>query len=366
MFGLVDYDSDDDKDASGNAAPCKEVPGEMSATMASPVPATTASSQPAQVSHKRIAKARLREIQKEISSAKSASAVVKVVRHCIDEAWDENWAGEALYQIAKRSTARTRKEWALDTSVKNLADKLCTDTPINLSLPCSGLDASLLLVALEGLRRMNFQDAESQRGALMRIVLWVEKDHYQHPVKSLARLYWLAAPLRLAGAEAIPREIRHRAAELDGPDVALFVAAMRHPGARDTALLDKCGSRLKTEGIFHGLAATDLVELAEGLCELNAYTEAALRPLGQEVQRRRGELTPDELHRVHTAFEKMKLPLPKVWTAVGTAVKREGAQIVTTQAFAPQQGHEKKRRGNHDVERTSPPRVVRDYKMMSY
>lgn len=106
--------------------------------------------------------------------------------------------------------------------------------------------------------------------------------------------------------------------------------------------------------------------MAEALRELGAADEQALRPLGQETLRRRGELSPDESHRVHTAFAAMKLPLPKVWAQPGAATKREGAQIVTSQAFAPQEGHEKKRRGNHDIERTSPPRVVRDYKMMSY
>lgn len=92
----------------------------------------------------------------------------------------------------------------------------------------------------------------------------------------------------------------------------------------------------------------------------------ALRPLGQEILRRRGELTPDESYRVHNAYQAMKLPLPEVWMQPGSAVKRDGSQLVTTQAFRPQEGHEKKRRGNNDVQRTSPPRVVRDYKMMSY
>merc|ERR1719203_404119 len=100
--------------------------------------------------------------------------------------------------------------------------------------------------------------------------------------------------------------------------------------------------------------------------ELGVQDEAALRPIGQEVLRRRGELTPYESHRVHSAFTAMKLPLPDVWTKPGNYTKRQGAEIVTTQAFAPQEGHEKKRRGNNDIERTSPPRVVRDYKMMSY
>jgi len=155
--------------------------------------------------------------------------------------------------------------------------------------------------------------------------------------------------------------------ELDGPDLALLIASFRkHAGARDAALLEKVVVRLHADGIHHGVSATDLVEMAEGLNELGITDEAALRALGQETLRRRGELSPDESHRVHTAFQAMKLPLPQVWTPPGAVTKRDGAQIVTSQAFVPQEGHEKKRRGNHDIERTSPPRVVRDYKMMSY
>merc|ERR1711920_1084404 len=116
-----------------------------------------------------------------------------------------------------------------------------------------------------------------------------------------------------------------------------------------------------------GVSATDLIEMAEAFNDVGVRDEAALRPLGQETLRRRGELSPDESHRVHTAFQGMKLPLPQVWTNPGATTKRSaGCEVVTTQAFAPQEGHEKKRKGNHDLERVSPPRVVRDYKMMSY
>ena len=46
---------------------------------------------------------------------------------------------------------------------------------------------------------------------------------------------------------------------------------------------------------------------AHRLNRLNLWSdplpEAALRPLGQEALRRRGELTPDESHRIHTAYQ---------------------------------------------------------------
>merc|ERR1711941_264945 len=111
---------------------------------------------------------------------------------------------------------------------------------------------------------------------------------------------------------------------------------------RDAVLLEKAVGRLSAEGIHEGMCVTDMVETAEGLNELGAHDESALRPLGMEILRRRGELTPDESHRVHTAYQSMKLPLPQVWTNPGATKKRDGSQIVTTTTFVPQEGHEKK------------------------
>jgi len=317
---------------------------------------------------------RLKHIRKEVDEAKSATAVVQVVRRCLEDQWDARWGADALHQIAKRSTARTRKEWAADLGVKKLADKLKALTADHTSLPGlgnEGVDVSLK--ALDALRRMNFQEAEEQKDALERAIVSLVADNWKHPVKSLARLFWLGAPLKLQGRggsgdydNLLPAELRARAPDLDGPDVAVLIAAMRREGLRDEALLQKVVGRLKVEGIHAGLSATDLVEMTEGLKELGGEDEAALRPLGQEILRRRGELNPDESHRVHAAFQAMKLPLPSVWMKPGAATKRGGSQILTTQAFAPQEGHEKKRRGNNEIERVSPPRVVRDYKMMSY
>jgi len=298
--------------------------------------------------------------------AKSATAVVQIVRRCFDEFGDLRWCAEALYQIAKRSTARTRKEWSKDPLVEKLADSLRKEADSEAPLAGRVDRVELILLVLEALRRMSLQATQEQKPALERIVTALVADQWKHPVKSIGRLFWLAAPLKLSGIDGVPMEIRERAALLDGPDVALIIQAMRNKDSRDSALLLKVVARLKTEGVHVGLSATDLVEMAEGLRELGAHDEAALRPLGQEILRRRGELTPDESHRAHGAFNSMKLPLPQVWTQPGAAKKRDKAQILTTQTFVPQEGHEKKRRGNHDIERTSPPRVVRDYKMMSY
>merc|ERR1712048_389870 len=197
---------------------------------------------------------------------------------------------------------------------------------------------------------MELQRPQDQIKALERITEALVADRWQHPVKSLSRLAWLAAPLKLPGLDPVPHELRERYMALDGPDVALLISGMRdNKSQRDAALLQKMLARLKTEGIHTGLSATDLVEMAEGICALELDDEAALRPLGQEILRRRGELTPDESHRVHTAYQSMKLPLPQVWTNPGVAKKRDGSQILTTTTFVPQEGHEKKRRGNHDV-----------------
>eukprot|EP00927_Polykrikos_kofoidii_P043651 TRINITY_DN37721_c0_g2_i1.p1 TRINITY_DN37721_c0_g2~~TRINITY_DN37721_c0_g2_i1.p1 ORF type:complete len:418 (-),score=82.49 TRINITY_DN37721_c0_g2_i1:109-1362(-) len=308
---------------------------------------------------------RCAEIQREVMAARSATAVVQVVRRWL-ECIELRWGAEALYQIAKRSTARTRKEWSRDSDVQKLAKMLICEVEMEVSLSNRAEHVALLLVAMDALRRMEMQTKDAQRPTIERVFQGVVADEWRHPVKSLCRLYWLAAPLNMQEVCSLPRELRERVPTFDSLDVALVVQAMRQKGSHEAVLLQKVVSRLSQHGAHEGLSATDLVEMAEALKELGHHDEAALRPLGMEVLRRRGELTPDESHRVHASFDSLKLPLPQVWTKPGSARKREGSSIVTTTTFVPQDGHEKKRRGNHDVERTSPPRVVRDYKMMSY
>lgn len=390
MLGVAAYDSDDDealaasitapasvaqsKPAAGGAPAPSAVSGAPAAPKGRATAGQAAKAAP-KAAGKKLFEKKLREILKEIDSAKSATAVVKLVRHNLKENWDVRWGAEALYQVAKRSTARTRKEWAVDATVKTIADKLCASaSDACVSLAGDSLDT--LLVALDALRRMDLQEATAQQEPLERAQVCLVAEGWRRPVKILARLFWLGAPLKEEEdkkdfSSLLPGEIRSRSTELDGPDLALLVAAMQNKAARDDLLLERVITRMRTaevpaEVLYKGVSATDLVEMAEGLKEVGVQDEAALRPLGQEVLRRRGELTPYESHRVHSAYEAMKLPLPKVWLKPGSYAKRQGDKIVTTTAFAPQEGHEKKRRGNNDIERTSPPRVVRDYKMMSY
>ncbi|CAE7237929.1 NID1 [Symbiodinium sp. CCMP2592] len=225
--------------------------------------------------------------------------------------WDARWGAEALYQVAKRSTARTRQEWAEDKAVLKLAEKLKEDA-------ASGSDADIILLSMEALRRMTIQESQDQKSIIEHVVSLMVARSWRSPAKSLARLFWLGAPLKSEGtlkdhfeSKALPSLLRSKQMDLDGPDLALILAAMKgEKGVKDTALQSKVVLRLKEKGIHRGLSATDIVEMAESLQDLGVQDQAALRPLGQEALRRRGELTPDESHRIHTAFQAMKQPLP--------------------------------------------------------
>jgi len=374
MAGLVAaYDSEEEEEATpAPAAPEEQhkvsVDGQ-SAAASGAKKAEPKKKAAAAVKHTSLHKTRLRDIQIEIRRAKSATSVVRTVRTNLQPNWDVRWTADALYQIAKRSTARTRKEWGADVTVKKLGARLSTWADEQAALEKLEQDTvDLLLVALDGLRRMAFQEPEAQKPALEKIVKMLVATSWSNPIKSVARLFWLGSPLKLQDDFLLlsSAQLRGRAQDLDGPDVALLVNAMRQDGVRDQSLLDKILGRLRHEGIFAGLSATDLIEIAEGLKERGVQDQSALRPLGQEILRRRGELTPDESHRVHAVFQAMGLPLPEVWMKPGSSVKRDGAQIATTQAFAPEEGHEKKRRGNNEISRVSPPTVTRDRKMCSY
>mmetsp|Transcript_48574 Transcript_48574/g.113740 ORF Transcript_48574/g.113740 Transcript_48574/m.113740 type:complete len:393 (-) Transcript_48574:56-1234(-) len=392
MLGLVAYDSDDeqaeqqDSGAKGQGtpalvpaaalvtdspAPLQHVPKATSEAVEKLPDPTGAAIRPvAKAAAAVVSAKKLQEVKKEVSVAKSATAVVQVIRKSIETAWDIRWGAEALLQIAKRSTARTRKEWVQDNTVKKLVALIEREISNNCDVGDAGgrvTDVDSLLLALEGMRRLGFQIASEQSHAAELALKACVDDAWRQPAHSLARLYWLGQPLHLPGGEDALAALERASTDLQGPELSLIVAALKGAGAgKHQSMLQKVISRLKVEGVHKGLSATDLVEMAEGLRSLNAHEEAALRPLGQEILRRRVELTPDETNRVQRAYEAMKLPLHDVWTRVGAAAKRDASQITTTQAFLPQDGHEKKRRGNNDIERTSPPRVVRDMKMCSY
>jgi hypothetical protein len=109
-----------------------------------------------------------------------------------------------------------------------------------------------------------------------------------------------------------------------------------------------------------------MVPLIETLDELGMRNKRALQILGQEILQRKPEFSPDDLRRLEIAFDQCKLPLNTVWAALGASKKRKGGQLVTSQVFAPQQGHEKKHRSEQDIERTSPERYVADHVQSSY
>lgn len=383
MLGLAEYSSEEEVTQNGQAKDdaTSDPPATVEPTLqnqstteahgadSTPVAGAIAKAKapPPEKAAPKVNNKKLLEIKREIGKAKSATAVVQVVRQSMEH-WDRRWGAEALFQVAKRSTARTRREWAKDKGVLKIASKLKAESSVE-AIPSGYVDsedADTILLSLEALRRMEMQPTREQQAPLEVMVSRLEAAKWKYPVRTLSRLFWMAAPLKLKGLDSLPAELRPRYSELTGSDLALLVAAMQQKGARDLALLERIVGCLKEKNVHDGLAATDLVELAEGLAALEQTDEEALRPLGQELQRRRGELTPDEAHRIQNAFQKVKLPLSQVWTKPGAVTKRDASSIVTTQAFVPQEGHEKKRRGNNDVERTSPPRVVRDYKMMSY
>merc|ERR1712023_624664 len=100
-------------------------------------------------------------------------------------------------------------------------------------------DAEVLALSLEALRRMALQGLQEQKNSLEVLVTRLAAANWSYPVKTLTRLFWLAAPLKLEGLDAVPPQLRPRAIELGGPDLSLLIAAMRLPGARDLALLEK-------------------------------------------------------------------------------------------------------------------------------
>eukprot|EP00929_Paragymnodinium_shiwhaense_P008430 TRINITY_DN112387_c0_g1_i1.p1 TRINITY_DN112387_c0_g1~~TRINITY_DN112387_c0_g1_i1.p1 ORF type:complete len:378 (-),score=110.20 TRINITY_DN112387_c0_g1_i1:98-1231(-) len=377
MIGIANYDSDEEEPApvaaaapAGAAANGKAKQAAAKAPAAAAKPAAPPAAKATPATSSKVNAKKVAEVTKEILSAKSATAVVQTMRRHLESSWELSWAAQAMLQIAKRSTARTRKEWSKDGSVVKLSQSLLAQVTFSdkdsQKLAGQVQHVEKLCLALEGLRRMSFQTAKEQVPALERIVAACNADGWKENVDALSRLYWLAAPLEVKGLEPLPEQLRERSSSLNGPDVALIIQAMKHKNGRNAQLLQKVVSRLQVEGIHAGMSATDLVEISEGLSGLGANDEESIRPLGIEILRRRGELTPDESHRAHSAYQKMGLPLPKVWTKAGSTAKRAGEEILTTTTFVPQDGHAKKRRGNNDVERVSPPRVVRDMKMCSY
>lgn len=324
---------------------------------------------------------RLRYLQNEIATSNSATAVVQMIRREISKDWDARWGAMALLQVAKKSTAKTRKEWAADKAVKKLGLKLVKEVlgedswSIDPQLrPLSEIQSALC--ALEGLRRMSLQDSDEQKAPLEHVLKWFNATGWGHPVKILACFVWLAGPLNLSLDGGLD-EIKRRPAELDGEDLLKLLAAIRG-GMKDFKLQTKVIMRLRMPASYKGLRASELIDVADHFGQLRKTNkdddalESALKVLGQEMLGRWPELTADEGQRAQMLYQAMSMPLPSVWTPEGTKSNLVGGAVVTTQTFTPRDGHTKPKRraiaagASVDLERISPPRVVRDFKMASY
>jgi len=308
-----------------------------------------------------------KELRRELFEAASAAAVVKIVRHNLRRAWHEHWGADALYYIARRSTTSTCTKWACDSDVMELAERLkkVMETDAYDGLEYFGV----LLNGLEGLRLMGFQEPEDQRQVLQRSI---SKIHFTRcsykSVKDLARFVWLAAPAHVEGLQSVLQEVRRQQSKLEGADVVLVVDAMRNRTLKscELSLLHTATARLRVDHVVSPLKATDLLKLIEGLLETGTQDEEATRVLGRNLLTRRNELQPHELQHFIRCFQKTGVSLENVWGHVGAQTKRKGSEVVTLQTFATQVGHEKRRRETHDVERTSPPRIVQDVKQSSF
>ncbi|CAK0884450.1 unnamed protein product [Prorocentrum cordatum] len=260
MQGITAYDSEEEEEEQKTEP--KPAPVGAQATAKGPAPKPKASAPPSSAASAKkahVATAKLNHLRKEILAAKSATATVQVVRAAIDTSWDSRWAAQALYYVAKRSTARTRKEWAADKAVLRLAAKLQEEAAGYGVASRRDEDVDTLLLSLEGLRRMGMQEPEAQKDVLGRVFSLLDADSWRHPVKSLARLYWLGASVKLEGRKELPQELRRRYAELSGPDAALIIAAMQHEGGRDAALLQKVLARHRTVWGVSGDAGPQVV-----------------------------------------------------------------------------------------------------------
>merc|ERR1719316_842807 len=93
----------------------------------------------------------VRDLQRDISSAKSATAVVQILRKASISSWHFHWGGDALLRIAKKSTGQTRKEWAMDAAVSKAAVVLRAEVAqFGEAVPKDRSDVDAVLVALDG------------------------------------------------------------------------------------------------------------------------------------------------------------------------------------------------------------------------
>mmetsp|Transcript_58111 Transcript_58111/g.138253 ORF Transcript_58111/g.138253 Transcript_58111/m.138253 type:complete len:510 (-) Transcript_58111:18-1547(-) len=324
---------------------------------------------------------RVEELQESIRAAPSASSTVQLLRTPVRNSgeWHSKWAAEGLYNIARKSTLRTRPQWVEDPTVLALSQQLLQ------AIRDADADNTATLLALEALQRLELESARDHLAVIERVASDLAADSWkQCSTRELVQIMWLAAPLQSRAsqflAEALrkhlPMRLCSEAGQLDAVGAAMVLdALLKVPNER---LLQKMLLRLGVTGVCSTAIPSDLVQIADSLAELGVSSShgerhlAALQALGQEVMVRRAEHSPDELQRIQKAFEVCGLPLRQAWKATGATTKKRGGQVVTTQVFSTQARHGKKARKDlqsrtaHELESTSPPREVADRVNTSY
>lgn len=326
---------------------------------------------------RRISDHMLERIKMDVSNTKTATNVVKVVRKNLEHFFDVRWGGEALYRIARRSTAKTRREWAADSVVQSLAAQI---------RDCDGRgpgDLDAKLQGMEAIQRMELQDVEDQCRGLEILMSSLEAERWKSVlVTSLVRVLWL---IRLVDAPSLWKQVLHQlrrrgGEELDGEGAALMTLALGTRMKRrkaesvplseddmvafdsETDLILRFEGRLTTDGAFAHHFPGDLLELGEGLLALQVRDVKSqsriLKALGRGILRRAGEYDKMEMEQVKLMFDEGGEPLDDVFGVEGTVLKGPRS-AVTVQTFkANRVGLQKKKdREDDDVERVSPARV---------
>lgn len=122
-------------------------------------------------------------------------------------------------------------------------------------------------------------------------------------------------------------------------------------------LLDRLVKKFREEKSYKGLTCLDIIDIADAFAEMGIKDKDALRALGSEILQRRSEFTAVDMWKFKIAFQTCGLPLDQVWGKAGAKRTIQDGIVVTVQAFNPQQGLEKKRRGvAREIARVSPPR----------
>lgn len=278
--------------------------------------------------------------------------------------------------------------WASDHTVRWLAEGLQREV-------ASSADTEMVLVALEALRRMGFQEPLQQRPAIEATLERLAGSQWRAPLAALCRLLWLEAPLGLPGLGPAMQELRASSRELGSSEVAILVDALHRRAARrrpveksdvvrvrsekgdvqaETALVQRLLARIALEKVRSGFSAEELADTVLGFAELGCANAPAYKKLMQDILVRRGELTAGELDRAKRVLKRAGVSLDASWGAAGSIMKKQrSGGIATVQTFAPQKGHERDEESvlkgkvlDREVVRTSPERYQADRVRSSY